>query len=306
MNTSISIEALRRANPRRSADFASSVTAAGETVRATVADVGSAAPRPSRRFLRLAALGVPLAAVAAAAGVSIGTSPGGEEAVAAVREATTVTAASAERSGTAVVRITHGGTLWAGRTIRWSAGDLALSSDTRRADFLLVDGVMYGTDERDGGWVALGSPDSIDPGSGTMPSEYLAAVREDVAGVTLRRIGDGVTALETTRLPDGSTVYSGTVAAGAIARGSGFKEGRALRILPFGYVAHGEAANPAALLDAAVTVGPGGVVREISVAWGRNGTWRYTVTYRNLGATPALVAPADARPLRERLRSNKD
>lgn len=306
MNTSMSIEALRRANPRGNADFANSVSAAGEAVRARVADVGSAQPRPSRRFLRLAAVGVPLAAVAAAVALSTATSPGGEVAVAAVRKAATVTAASAERSGTAVVRITYEGRLWADRSIRWNDRDLALSSHTRRAEFLLVDGMMYGIDDRDGGWVTLGSPDSIDPGSGTMPSEYLAAVREDVGGVTLRRIGEGVTALETTRRPDGSTVYSGSVAAGAIARKSGFKEGRTLRMLPFGYVAHGDAANPAAQLDAAVTVGPGGVVREISVAWGRNGTWRYTVTYRNLGATPALVAPADARPLRERLRSNKD
>jgi hypothetical protein len=130
-----------------------------------------------------------------------------------------------------------------------------------------------------------------------MPAEYLAAARGDVGGLTLRRIGDGVTGLETARLSDGSTVYRGTVAAGAIARKTGFKEGRSLRMLPFGYVAHGKAANPAAPLDAAVTVGPDGAVREVSVAWD---AWRYTVTYQRLGATPALVAPADARPLRER------
>jgi hypothetical protein len=161
---------------------------------------------------------------------------------------------------------------------------------------------MYGTE--DGAWVILGSPDSIDPGSGTMPAEYLAAVREDVGGVTLRRISNGVGGLETARLSDGSTVYHGTVAAGAIARKTGFKEGQALRVLPFGYVAHGEAAHPAAPLDAVVTVGPDGAVRELSVSW--DPAWRYTVTYRRLGATPALEAPANARPLRERLRSGKN
>ena len=70
-------------------------------------------------------------------------------------------------------------------------------------------------------------------------------------------------------------------------------------MLPFGYVAHDEAENPKALLDTAVTVGPEGVVREVAVTWG---TWRYVVSYDNLGATPAPVAPADARSLvRERL-----
>jgi hypothetical protein len=56
----------------------------------------------------------------------------------------------------------------------------------------------------------------------------------------------------------------------------------------------------------AVTVGAGGVVREIAVAWGAGSSaWRYTVTYDRLGATPAPAAPADAQPLRDRLRAGK-
>ena len=145
----------------------------------------------------------------------------------------------------------------------------------------------------------LGSPSSIDPGSGTTPAEYLVAVRDDVGGATLRRFTRGMTGLTTSGLGDGSSVYRGTVPAGAIARETGFKEGQHIRVLPFGYVAHDEAENPAALLDTAVTVGPGGAVREIAVTWG---TWRYTVAYSDLGATPAPEAPANARSLlRERL-----
>jgi hypothetical protein len=49
---------------------------------------------------------------------------------------------------------------------------------------------------------------------------------------------------------------------------SGFKEGHPIRVLPFGYVAHDEAADPAAPLDVDVTVGADGVVREIAVTWG--------------------------------------
>jgi hypothetical protein len=63
-------------------------------------------------------------------------------------------------------------------------------------------------------------------------------------------------------------------------------------------VAHDEAADPRALLDVAVTVGADGVVREIAVAWG---TWRYAVAYRDLGRTPAPAAPANPKPLRERI-----
>jgi hypothetical protein len=51
-------------------------------------------------------------------------------------------------------------------------------------------------------------------------------------------------------------------------QGDGLQEGRAIRVLPFGYVADGEAANPAAPLDVALTVGAEGIVRELAVSWG--------------------------------------
>ena len=232
---------------------------------------------------------------------SPGAGPGVENAAAAVKKAATVTAASAERSGTVIVRITHNGEDWAGTTIRWNGSDLAVSREDG-LELRIVDGTLYGPDV-DGGWVAQGSPDNIDPDSGTTPNEQLAAVREDVGGTTLRRITDGMTGLTTRRLGDGSTVYSGTVPAGLIARETGFKEGQQIRVFPFGYVAHDEAADPAAPLDVAVTVGADGIVREIAVAWGTNSSaWTYTVAYSDLGATPAPVAPENARDLlRERI-----
>ena len=104
------------------------------------------------------------------------------------------------------------------------------------------------------------------------------------------------TGLTTATQSDGSTVYRGTLPAGQIARETGFKEGQAIRVLPFGYVAHDAAADPASLLDTAVTVGSDGVIREIEVTWG---TWIYTVTYSDLGSTPPIPAPANAKTLRE-------
>lgn len=318
MTTSESFRALRRANPRAKDGFAQSVAATADAVRdqIAVADSASEVPRirqthRRRRRVGMSAAGASLAAAAVVAAlVTIGSPTGGpgvEDATAAVRMAATVTASSAERSGTAVVRITHDGKAWAGTTIRWNGDDLALSSDAPRrrgkagSELLVVDGTMYGVDPGRGDWVMLGPPESIDPGSGTTPAEYLAAVRGDVGGETLRRIADGMTGLTTRRLDDGSTVYSGAAAAGLIARETGFKEGQAIRVFPFGYVAHDEAADPAAPLDVALTVGTGGAVREVAVNWGSGASaWTYTVTYTGLGATAAPAAPANARPLRDR------
>jgi hypothetical protein len=320
MRTPESLQALRRANPRGKAGFAESVEAAADTLHArmvtTAGDAGAPAPRSGRsrqrrRLVRVSTAAVSLMAAASVAAAFLTvSSPGVPSAAAAVRKAATVTAASAERSGTAVVRITHGGKLWAGTTVRWHDRDVEISRGYPRrpgpgSKLLVVDGIMYGYgDEPDrAGWVKLGSPKNIDPGSGTTPDEYLAAVREDVGGATLRRISDGMTGLTTRHLRDGSTVYSGTVAAGLIARKTGFKEGQAIRVLPFGFVAHDEAANPTNPLHASVTVGADGIFRQITVTWGTGASaWNYTVAYSRLGTTPALVAPKHARSLRDVLR----
>jgi hypothetical protein len=147
------------------------------------------------------------------------------------------------------------------------------------------------------GWVEIGPVSSIDPGTGTTPTDILAAVCEDVGGTTLHRIVGAMTAggVTTTSQSDGSALYRGTVPAGQIARQTGFKEGQAIRVFPLGYVAHDAPADPGSLLATAVTVGSDGVIREIAVTWG---TWTYTVTYRDLGSTPPLTAPANAKSLR--------
>jgi hypothetical protein len=314
MNKSESFQALRRANPRVRDGFAQSVEAGADAVRAQIASADDArAPKLRRRRSRRVGVSAAGASLAAAAAVTAfltvgspgGGGPGVENAVAAVKRAASHTAASAERSGTAVVRITHNSEVWAGTTVRWHGRDVRVSHGLPRrpgragSELLVVDGMMYGVE--DGRWVELGSPESIDPGSGTTPDEYLAAVREDIGGVTLRRIADSVSGLTTRRLDDGSTAYGGTVAAGLIARESGFKGGQPIRVFPFGYVAHDEAANPAAPLDAVITVGADGIVREIAVTWGTSASaWTYTVTYSRLGATSAPAAPANPRPFPDR------
>jgi hypothetical protein len=247
-------------------------------------------PYARRSFVGTFAAGASLAIATAVAALFMVASPSGgpavDDAAAAVKKAARLTAASAKQSGTAVVWITKNEKLWAQSTIRWNGRDLSVSSGEPesllrarseavfgdperllrvRSESRLVDGVLYAIDPEAGGWVVLGSPESIDPDSGTTPDEYLAAVREDVGGATLRRLTDAMTGLKAEQLDDGSTVYSGTVAAGEIARESGFKEGHAIRVLPFGYVAQGEGADPAAAVDADLTVGADGVIRNITV-----------------------------------------
>ena len=300
-----SFQALRRANPHSTAGFDDAVQAVAETVRARVI-AGTHEPRVAARPRPVVAAAVG-AIVVAACVLAVWTiaSPGGGsgvgDATAAVRKAAALSAASAERSGTAVVRITHDGELWAGTTIRWSGDDLSLSAnEPRRAGrpgsgLLVVDGMMYGVE--DGHWVELGSPTSIDPDSGTTPAEYVAAVREDVGGATLRRIGAAMTHPTTAEVESGSAVYRGSVAAGVVARETGFKGARSIRVLPFGYVAHGAAADAAARVDVALTVGADGIVRQLAVSWPG---WRYTVAYTKLGATPPPAAPKNAAPFPDR------
>ena len=262
-----------------------------------------AAPARRRLLVRASAAGVSLAAVGAAvAALVVGFSsrgPGVESAAAAVEHAAGVTATSAERSGSVDARITHGGDPWTDVAIQWHGSDLSLQAPGRTgkvgSKLLVVDGMMYGIDPEDGAWIEFGPTSSIDPDSGTTPDEYLAAARDDVSGDSLRRIAAGMNDLTVDHLDDGSRVYRGTVRAGLVAHESGFKDGQLIRVFPFGFAANGAAADPDAPLDVAITVAVDDVVRQIDVRWG---TWRYAVQYDGLGATPAPVAPENARPLK--------
>lgn len=299
MSKSASTQTLRRANPRLAGGFAETVDRFTSAVPSTVAgDSGGVGSRRRLRTVHVSLAGA-AAVVVASASLTIGPPGGGpaiEEAAAAVQRAAVATTASAASSGTAVVRITHDGEAWAGTTVRWNGDDLAVTPvGGLERGLIVVQGTMYGFDPGDGGWFELGPPSSVDPGSGTTPREYLVAVKEDVGGTTLRRLTGGTTFAAPERLDDGSTRYAGTIAAGDVAREAGFKDGRALRVLPFGFVANGAASDPTALLDVVLTVGADGLLSSVVASWEN---WRFSVSYRGLGSTPAPVAPDDAKPLK--------
>jgi hypothetical protein len=221
---------------------------------------------------------------------------------AAIDRAVTVSAEAAEQSGTVAVEMTRDGELWGARTVRWNGSDIAVGNEDPgrmgRGDLLVVNGILYGPDPATpGGWFELGDPASIDPDSGTTPDEYLATVREAASGETFRRLTGAMTGLTTGPGDDGSTVYHGTLPAGVLAPETGTKDGEPIRVLPYGYVAHDDAANPDTPVDVSITVRADGTIEEIHATWGGASSWSYRLSFSDLGSTPAPTAPQGARRL---------
>jgi hypothetical protein len=294
MNQTQSLEALRGANPRHRPDFAE-----------WAGDLSPSPESPKRR--RWPMIGIPAAATVSAVVVTLVAvgSPVGPLAVPpaeAMQQAVHATAQAAASSGTVELEITQDGELWVGRTLRWNGSDLSVAnsdpSRDSRKDLLVVDGMMYAPNpEVADGWLELGPPESIDPDSGTTPDEYLAAIAEDVGGETIQRITAEMSGLTTIQGADGSTVYQGKVPAGSLARETGVKDGENLRVLPFGNVAHDDAADPANLIDISIAVGADGTIDEIHATWGGGSSWSYRLSYRDLGSTAAIERPANVEEL---------
>jgi hypothetical protein len=315
MNGTDGLDALRRANPRHKPGFpgtATELTRAAATLAEAPAPPVLDAPRARTRrspsaWLR-PAIGIPTAAATVAvivvAALAVG-SPGGSPAVspaAAIEQAVTVSAQAAEDSGTVAIEITQDGALWGSRMVRWNGSDVSITradpGSQESRDLLVVGGILYGPDpETEDGWIELGDPANIDPDSGTTPDEYLATVRADVGGDTFRRITEAMADLTTSPGGDGSTVYQGTVPAGVLAPETGTKEGVPIRVLPYGYVAHDEAEDPAAPVAVSITVRADGTIAEIHATWGGASSWSYRLTFSDLGSTPAPTAPDNPRQL---------
>jgi hypothetical protein len=288
MSATDSLEALRRANPRHEPGFADRVAAVA------VEPITIAVPRHSRvwRPSRVLPALTVVSAVIVAALVVIGSPPSPLT----LAHAATISASAADASGVVTVTITQDGATWASKAVQWNGDDIAIdTNDPGRpghGDMRVVDGALYLADpDTPGRWERAGSPESIDPDSGTTPAEYLAAVKADAGGETLRRISAAMTDTRTTTNDDGSTVYAGRVAAGELARESGYKEGQPIRVFPFGYVAHDDAANPASPVNVAITVNRDGLIREILATWRGASAWTYRLSYSGLGSTPAPPAP---------------
>jgi hypothetical protein len=310
MNGTDSLTALRRANPRHKPEFIDLADAVATRAASHAPFVANAPQQPAgprlrhRLHVRVLAVAALVMAVTTLGALAFGSrfEPSTVPPAAAMQEAVAVSAGAADASGTVSVAMTKDGVAWAGKTVRWNGADLSVTDDVSsrpgKGELRVVDGMMYAPDpETPGGWMELGSPDSIDPGSGTTPDEYLAAAREDAGGATLRRITEAMTGLTATRSDQGSTIYTGRVAAGVLARETGFKEGAVIRVLPYGFVAHDDAADPASLIPITITVGPGDTIAEIAAEWGGASAWTYRLSFRDLGSTPSPSVPDNVKPL---------
>jgi hypothetical protein len=305
MNGTDSLDALRRANPRHKPGFARmalDLTGAAGNPRPPTVDLARGRPLRLPRGRLRPVIGVPAAVALIAlvvATVLVLGSPNGSERVspaAAIEHAVSVSAGAAEQSGTVSIEVTQDGNLWGARTVRWNGSDVSITNEdpgrVGRADLIVVDGTLYGPNpDRQDGWLDLGSPASIDPDSGTTPDEYLSTVRADAGGDTFRRITEAMTDLTTSPGVNGSVVYRGTVPAGVLASETGTKGGMSIRVLPYGYVAHDDASNPAALVEMHITVGPDDAIREIHANWGGASSWSYRLSFSGLGSTPAPTVP---------------
>ena len=120
---------------------------------------------------------------------------------------------------------------WAAKTVLWNGADLSVTDDApslraARANCAWSPARCTHRDpETPGAWGELGSPDSIDPGSGTTPDDYLKRSRADVGGVTLRRITESMTGLSTARTETVARSTPAPVPAGVLAPETGLKEG---------------------------------------------------------------------------------
>ena len=63
--------------------------------------------------------------------------------------------------------------------------------------------------------------------------------------------------------------------AGELARTTGTKDGQPIRVLPYGYVAHDDAADPSSPIAVTITVGADDAVRSITATWGGASSWTY-------------------------------
>jgi len=242
--------------------------------------------RPRRGFALASAVVAAVALVALITTLWPATGGGVQNAYAAVERAGTATAAAARRSGTVIVLITHDGRTWASESVRWNGGSASVSGTGvgSPGDLLFVDGVLF--TRTDGGWTIV-NKDGL---SSYMVQRYVGPALKGMSSSTFRRIVGGIHDLRIQHGQDGTTIYSGREAAAVIT--SDPHTGERIRVLPFGFVAHGAAANPASILDISLTVGSDGIIQRIVATWGTGASaWGFTVEYAHLGATPAITAP---------------
>jgi hypothetical protein len=297
MSTHASLRALRAANPRNQPAFDEWIDRLG-----TLSTQITATPVPARRTrprldARRRVIGLSLAAALAAAAVVVGltataASPPG--AYASAKKALVATAAA--NSGTITGTVSHDGSAYSLDTTRWNGDSIAVTRGDR-SDFgpgealTLVGGAAY-VEQADGTWLHYSSESGVGPKLG--PAVELA--RDNVAGNSAGQILSLATGLTRSSEPDGTTVYTGTIPNLNTDPAGRPTDDTILRIITNLRTHNG--------LRVQMTVGPDGLVRQISLSYRQqdtgsaasDGNYTWTVTYSRLGTTPPIAAPAESTP----------
>lgn len=264
------------------------------------------------RYPRSLRLAIPAVAVLAGATAAVvvgltlsAASP--DNASAAARRALAATAAAP--SGTMTTTVLHGGVTHTVDTARWNGHDIAFSPGIGPIQqLLLIGGGMY-VQTSDGTWLHYANASDVGP----KPLGGLAQLAQDnIAATTPQQIIALATHVQKAAQPDGTTVYSGTIPnssldpailSGNDAITSMILGAQKRTAMMFG-VPRGNAGdvpgNHENDLQLQMNVGAHGLVRQVSVTFQQqdpsgspavNGTYTWSVTYSQLGSTPAITAP---------------
>jgi len=291
MSPSESLKALRRVNPRSRPGFHETIEQHDE-LRTQIAATAYPAPRSStarrlvqkRRLIGFSAAGALLSTAAVFAAVVVFTGSSAQSAYAAANAAVAATSAGALDSGTLVVELTHNGAVFQSDTTRWNDGNASLSmhgSPNYNEQLLLVGSDAYVLRAEGGRWTHY----ATDEGS---PGPKIAAMRDlaraDMSGTTVSDILAVTTGLEKTERADGSSIYRGTVKAGAPVEAMG-RGSSAMRIIS-------KLQKAGIDVTFELVVGSNGRVDEVSTSFRKeDGIWTSRTEYSRLGSTPAITAP---------------
>jgi hypothetical protein len=267
---------------------------------------------PQRRSFRIAIptfAGLAAATAAIVLGLTVSAaSPSSAEAAA--RRALAATAAAP--SGTLTTTVLHAGVARTVEAARWNGHDIAYSpGDSPVQQVLLIGGGMY-VQTSAGNWLHYADASDVPP----KPLGGLAQLaQEDIAGTAPQQILALATGVQKTAQPDGSTVYTGTIAGSSLDPAAVPGNDAVTSMIlgaqkrTDGMVGVGKASNerPGAPccqndLRLQMTVGSDGLVEQVSVTFQQqnasssalDGTYTWSVTYSRLGSTSAIAPPPDS------------
>jgi hypothetical protein len=219
-------------------------------------------------------------------------------------------ATAAAPSGTMTTTVLHAGVTHTIEAARWNGSDIAFSPGLGPIpQLLLIGGGMY-VQTSDGTWLHYANASNVAP----KPLGGLVQLAHDnIACTSPQQILALATHVQKATQPDGTTVYTGTIPNSSIDPGLVpgndaitsmilgaqkrtdmiFGAGRNQGEAPGGYPND---------LQLQMSVGGDGLVKEVSVTFQRqgtgspavDGTYKWSVTYSQLGSTPPITAPASS------------